>query len=241
MFKLFSHNDYTRFIVLTKQRTGSNLLINSLQAHPQMKVFGEVFRGGIDESIKTMVRASAADYLNTRIFNKQPGAIRAVGFKIFYHHPAWDPSGAVWRYLLDQENLRVIHLKRENALRSLVSKKIAQKTDVWKESGQAGETPDKRVVLSLEECLEYFETTARHEKEGDERFADKPLLQMTYERLTGDFDQQIARIQEFLGVDPMPLPIKTSKQNPETLAELIENFDQVREALTGTPWERYLA
>lgn len=240
MLNFFRRKDYTRFIVLTKQRTGSNLLINSLRSHPRMTVFGELFRGGIDESIKTLVRQSAADYLDDRVFNKQPPDIQAVGFKIFYHHPAWDTSGAVWDYLQGQEGLRVIHLKRENALRSLVSKRIAQKTDVWKQSGQEGEPTDKTITLTPEECFEYFETTIRHEQEGDARFAGKPVMQMTYERLTSNYDEEIVRIQEFLQVDPMPLPIKTSKQNPETLQDLIANYGEVEAALRGTAWERYL-
>jgi LPS sulfotransferase NodH len=195
----------------------------------------------VDDSVKAAVRASAADYFESNIFSRRPASIRAVGFKIFYHHPAWDPSGNVWRYLQGIENLHVIHLKRENLLRSLVSKKIAQKTDVWKQSGQQGEAPDKRISLSPEECREYFETTAQHEREGDEKFSGKPVLQMTYELLTSQFDAQMNRIQAFLHVEPMQLPIKTTKQNPESLAELIVNYDEVRQALSGTRWEFYLA
>lgn len=241
MFNFFKRNNCTRFIVLTKQRTGSNLLINSLQSHPQMKVYGELFRGGVDESVKAAVRKSAADYLDTKIFNQRPAEIRAVGFKIFYHHPAWDQSGSVWRYLQGLENLHVIHLKRENLLRSLVSKKIAQKTDVWKLSGEPGEEPDKRVSISPEECLEFFEKTSQYERDADEKFSGKPLLQMTYELLTSQFDEQMNRIQEFLHVDPMQLPIKTAKQNPESLTELIVNYDEVRHALSSTRWGTYLA
>lgn len=241
MFSFFKRRRYTRFIVLTKQRTGSNLLINSLQAHPQMRVYGELLRGGIDEAVKDAVRASAADYFDTQVFNTRPSSIRAVGFKIFYHHPAWDASGAVWRYLEGLDDLHVIHLRRENLLRSLVSKKIAQKTDVWKQSGQTGEAPDKRVAIPPAECLEYFETTQRHEAEGDARFAGKPLLPMSYESLTGRFDDEMRRIQEFLHVDPMALPVKTARQNPEALDELLLNYDEIRQALAGTRWESYLA
>jgi hypothetical protein len=108
--RLLKSKNYTRFIVLTKPRTGSNMLVNSLQMHPNMKVYGELFRGGVDDKVKERILTSVDDYFDSRIFKKYDRSIKAVGFKIFYHHPVYDHDGKVWSYLQDCDGLRVIHL-----------------------------------------------------------------------------------------------------------------------------------
>jgi LPS sulfotransferase NodH len=237
---LLKHGSYTRFVVITKPRTGSNLLINGLQSHPQMKVFGELFRGGVEEAVKDAVRLSASGYFNTNVFKRYPASIKAVGFKIFYHHPVWDPTGGVWRYLHELEDLKVIHLKRKNLLRLLVSSKVARKTDIWKQSAELGKDIDKRVEISAEECLEFFRETLEQQDATDEKFGGKALMQLTYEDLTADFQGQMSSVQDFLGVTPVQLPAKTVKQNPDRLDELIVNYGDLKHALRGSRWESFL-
>ena len=241
MFDFFKRSKYTPFIVISRQRSGSNLLVNALQSHPQFKVYGELFRGGADESVKTAVLKSAADYIDQNIFKKYPPEIKAVGFKIFYQHPVWDPSDRVWQHLQGMENLRVIHLRRRNLLKAFVSWKIAQKTDVWKQANDSNLKLDKRVTIDPAECVAFFEKTLEQEKIADARFSGKPLLQTTYELLTSQFTEQMNLIQKFLDVDVLPLSMKTVKQNPESLSELIMNYDDLSQAFSGTPWEAYLA
>lgn len=47
-------------------------------------------------------------------------------------------------------------------------------------------------------------------------------------------------MQSFLGLTPVTLKIKTARQNPEPLAELIANYDELRDAFQGTEYEAYL-
>ena len=236
--RFFKHNKYTRFIVLTKPRTGSNLLVNSLQSHPDMKVFGELFRGGVDDAVKADILNSVEDYFQSRIFKQYGRGIKAVGFKIFYHHPVYDHTGKVWQYLLGMDDLKVIHLRRENILKALVSMKIATNTDVWKESNESKDMVYKRVALTVDECRNYFDQTRKWEEEASEKFANNPLLELTYEELTSDYQMQMQSIQEFLDVEPIELQPKTAKQNPEALSELILNYEELKMHFSGTEWER---
>jgi hypothetical protein len=47
-------------------------------------------------------------------------------------------------------------------------------------------------------------------------------------------------VMEFLGVEKMPLASDLKKINPDNLSELVNNFDDVRAALSGTRYEKYL-
>lgn len=226
-------------MVLTKPRTGSNLLVNSLQTHPGMKVFGELFRGGADEATKEAILDSVDGYFSERIFKRYDKSIKAVGFKIFYHHPVYDHSGKVWNYLLNREDLRVIHLRRANLLRALVSMKIAEKTDVWKVSREQSEPVDKSIKLTAQECLEDFCKTRQWEIEANEKFSNSPVLELTYEDLTSDYQSQMRDVQAFLGVEPAELHPLSSKQNPEALADLIVNYAELKDHFSGTEWAMF--
>ena len=240
--KLFKHlgkqKKYTRFIVLCRSRTGSNLLVNSLKKHPQIHIFGEIFRGGVGDDVKAAVKESAEQYLENTIFKHYDRSVRAVGFKIFYQHPVWDSSGNVWRYLQALERLKVIHLTRRNILRTMVSQRIAMKTDVWKEADlkHAGSGIDKRVTLSKEDCEEFFEKTRSWERDGDERFSGREILHLDYEDLCSDFESQMQRVLQFLDVAPADLRPQTRRQNPEALRDLIANYEQLRSEFSGSPW-----
>jgi len=236
---LIKHN--TKFIVLSRSRTGSNLLLNSLKKHPHIQVFGEIFRGGVNDDVKAAVIESAEDYLEKNIFKHYDKSIRAIGFKIFYQHPVWDRSGNVWSYLQNLDKLKVIHLKRNNILRALVSQKIAFKTDVWKavDTKDESRADDRKVRLSKEECEAFFEKTRAWEADGDRMFCDKALLQISYEELANDYQDQMQRVLAFLEVSPVKMQPQTRRQNPESLRELITNYDQLKESFAGSPWQEF--
>ncbi|WP_280564143.1 hypothetical protein [Chromohalobacter sp. 48-RD10] len=75
-------NRYRKFIVLTRSRTGSNLLVSLLNSHPNISADGEIFS-----------KLNGRDYkrIISNAFSRQPRYIKAKGFKIFYYHPQDDP------------------------------------------------------------------------------------------------------------------------------------------------------
>jgi hypothetical protein len=55
--------------------------------------------------------------------------------------------------------------------------------------------------------------------------------------MVAEFQETFGRIQAFLGLTPRPLAINLVRQNPEPLAKLIENFDELHAEFRGTPEE----
>lgn len=137
-----STTPYTRFIVLSKGRTGSTMLIEALNSHPHVRCFGSVFHRqhdfvdfsvpGYDNEDPAGLRLRNEDpiaLLHQRVFGTHGPDVRAVGFKYRYGAAAWFP-GLQDQLIADRE-LRVVHLQRHNLLRSLVSARIAQDTGAW--------------------------------------------------------------------------------------------------------------
>jgi LPS sulfotransferase NodH len=74
-------------MVLGSARTGSNLLLSLLSAHPHIKTYGELFN--LDMLPRTSlfeVLDDPATYLRRRVFQNHKSEIAAVGFKMFYDH-----------------------------------------------------------------------------------------------------------------------------------------------------------
>jgi LPS sulfotransferase NodH len=74
-------------MVLGSARTGSNLLLSLLSAHPRIKTYGELFN--LDRLPKTILREALDDpvaFLRRRVHQNHKLEIAAVGFKMFYEH-----------------------------------------------------------------------------------------------------------------------------------------------------------
>ena len=128
--------DRVRFLILSGPRTGSTMLVSALNSSPEITCFGELFRfmeetvgfgaGGFD--IAGYDNHSVADlelrnsdfkaFLNQRIFVEMEGVI-ATGFKHHYSHFLGFPGLREW--LVEQRDMRVLHLRRHNLLRMLLS------------------------------------------------------------------------------------------------------------------------
>lgn len=234
-FKLacaLGHEDYQRFVLLSRSRTGSNLLISLLNAHPGIRAEWEVF-----------ARTHGQDPLNilARIYGKQPHYVKARGFKLFYYHPLDQDGDDLWEELGEDRQLRVLHLKRRNILRTLVSRKIAGVQDIWAAGSavQPRRERPKATRFSVAELEEGFRETRDWEAKGDRTFRNHPLLPVYYEDLVADRQACLGEVLDFLRLPRLPLRSDMRKQNPERLADLIANYAELKAAFAGSEWQRF--
>lgn len=243
-----STREYTRFVVLATGRTGSTLLIRTLDRHPQIVTYGELFRmletfpphyqqfGGAE----ALYQSDPARFMDEEIFRKYPRETRAVGFKIFYEHAPQDMDWgkAVWDGLRAQPDLHVIHLRRRNRLRSFLSLQRAAQTQEWiKYSGKTEQAG--AIALDHEAALAWFESVEAREQRFADLFSDHPTFAAYYEDISDDMDGVLLGLQRFLGVDPRPLAPATSKRSQRPLRAEISNYDELKAGFVGTPWLAY--
>ncbi len=265
-------NDYVRFIILSGPRTGSHMLAQALNSSPSITCFREVFNtqlpliqfgvegyDGSDPQDIALRQEEPVRFLRQRIFCQYPRQVRAVGFKFHYGHP-WGSPG-ILDQLLGDSDLRVLHLTRQNALRALVSLKLAQRTGVWLQEGPASvpspirhpvraagrawrrlrgikldrEGRQIRLRISPEELSTFVIQIGMQSAHFDQLFREHTSTAVTYEEMVDRPGDVFRRVQSFLGQEPVPLTILTRRQNPEPLRRLIENYDELREAFTSAP------
>lgn len=241
--------DYVKFIILSRSRTGSEFLRSLLNSHSEITVFGELFQQ-IDHfnweypgfyrprKHRAILEEDPALFLETEIFRRYPKNKRAIGFKIFYYHAQNDSWKCVWTYLQEQKDLRVIHLKRKNILETHLSRKRAGNSGMW-----VNLTGEKEVIqamtLDYEECLNDFITTRRWEEQYGAFFKDHAILDISYEDLIKDSRAELQRVQEFLAVKREGLKSMTHKQTNKPLTQAIANYSELKDKFRGTEWAEF--
>jgi len=179
------------------------------------------------------------DQIFPMVFQKESRSIKAVGFKLFYEHLNRDE----WEKLWSHKYIRIIHLTRENRLRTIVSLDIAFKTDQWGVSANDKDKQlvEKRITLDTSKLIDRLDQIHNYETFTRNRFKDRHILEVVYEELTTKPREIFQYIGGYLGVyDIDPSKITLAKQNPESLEQLIENYDEVYGLLKNTKYAPHL-
>ena len=215
------------FVILSSGRSGSTLLVQLLNCHPNVACKGELLNRNCLQ-IYNLRGATSPTLINYILASLIPSKLFLLytGFKLFNEQ-------------LEFCNLRlkdiltsllyphVIILYRENMLETYVSLEIAFKTDVWySEDGGSGE----RIKLDWQKFLDYAETErARWKRSMMDMPVYSKVLFISYEELIENRNKTMSRIFQFMGLDMCHVEAASKKQNPLSLKEKIINYDQIKQ------------
>ncbi len=229
-----------RFVILAARRSGSNLLCSLLGSHPEVRCHHELFNpNGIFTVLDERDEVTPADALAARdrdplgflerVWRDTRGA-RAIGFKMT---PEQAPE--VLAHVLADAGIAKIVLRRQNALRRLVSERIAGITGRWEAYDDASPLARPRIHVEAGELAEHAARVDAFHAGIETALLRRgqSSLSLRYECLF-DPDEQ-ARLLDFLDLPPHPLRTRSIRQNPEPLDQLVENAPALRRALAGTP------
>jgi hypothetical protein len=205
-------------IILSKQRSGSTLLIDFLNSHPDIEAFGEQ----IEHSKDDKERLGIIQGLEERPGNNV--------FKIMYNQL----TVAVEDYLLQRE-IPIIHLKRENHTARLVSDWINRHKDVvGRESAESYEKlPPVKITVDPAWFKYQYSEDLMDMAHLTQMFKKNPYMEITYEEMTGNGnvsalgDNVSKRLTDFLGVKECSLTTKLVKQNPKDPKDSVLNYEEL--------------
>lgn len=221
------------FAIVCLGRTGSTHLVSLLDSHPDIRCFGELFthhEGTLDEAFVTSRIDDPVDYVAQLT---APLAERAVGFKLPLNSIRAHPDAL---RVLEGNEMRIVRLRRLNLLALLASRRLLATTRVPQSTH--GDYGDATVAIDPIKALAVFRLTDEHERYLDGLADGRPVFPITYEDLaTGG---RLDEIQDFLGVDPVPLQSLFKRVRSRPLSETIENWSEISNALRGTPYEWFL-
>ena len=233
---------YTPFLILTRDRTGSNMLVEYLNSHPSIRCDYEVLASLDGRSGPAVVES---------IYGKQPFHIKAKGFKVFYHHPSGVDQASVdetWASLQSIPNLRLIHLRRLNILEAAVSSKIAYESGVYGDLGNSNILNSRlrdpketnSIIYPADKLQSVFEKTRQCENQYPKRFSTCPSLEITYEALVSQPQAELSRICSFLDCNiSSRLTTNFRKQRSKSLRSVLANYDELKEYFACSCWEEF--
>lgn len=234
----------TRAIILTTQRTGSTFLVGCLRSHPEIECASEIlngdpevpaatYRGKFLQAYKVLRIVRSGAWRPARHMSRffEGGTARVRCFKVMYNQLA---RPFARRYLVDNEDIRVIHLHRENLLKVhvstlLMSKRMhvqsrTQVQPVWTHVDPGKAIASIRRARANHASYEWaFNRHAR--------------LNVAYEHLIegqGLAPDARDRICDFLGVERLPMKSAIVKMNPESLRDMVTNYDELAGAISRT-------
>lgn len=213
------------FIILCRPRTGSTLLHTYLNSHPAIYSYGELLRRNQEKGV--------ASTLDREVFKRHPPMIKAVGLKVFYTYldlPDYRPT--VFE-LAASTDIKVIHLKRKNALDEYISLQKAKASDRWSQTRMDQKNEKWHHVPDASDFLEFLRLRKFSDNRARYFFEDHQILDLYYEDLMEDRDRTLLEVQKFLGVKPRRLfsllvkqgdPSHTDVSNYEELATTYKDF-----------------
>lgn len=228
------------FLIISRSRTGSTLLMTSLNSHPNIMCLGERLNF-LRRNEKSRRRNPVSIIKN--IYGKQPGYTKAAGFKLFYSHPndaSESEREAIWAQLAAIDGLKIINLRRKNVVRALISKEIAaQSGEYFSTKKSDGPKSNKKIEFRPEKLHEELGKNEHREKTCLSRFNHCEKLEITYEQLVSNPSETHQALCEFLNVDQVCLSSDLKKQNPEPIKEILTNYVELEEYFSDTEYSHF--
>jgi len=232
---LYLRHQVTPFVILFLERDGSTYMISMLRSHPEIRALYERF------AVMRQKGQSAQEQLAwAQEFFTPPliGRTAAIGFKSKLVD-VLDPAG--FARLLHEKQCRILHMRRRNLVKAVVSKINARRLHEATGNWNLYEKSDRQPPMTVDP--ERFATLLREREELDEALAtfveqlELPIQTICYEDLLLNRDDVLERIFSFLGVRAYPLEETTMKHTKDDLHQVLENFDELRAPYLNTEYE----
>ena len=244
-------DDYVRYVIISRQRSGSNLLYNALKSHPQIICFNELFgwkkqvlfnypgyRWWAGDPEVVRMRDEAVDeFMDRYVYRSHPPKTGAVGFKLFYDQHR-KPKRSAWDWLADHPEVRIIHLQRRNALKAYVSRELARQTKTW--VGVVEGIENMRVHVDTDKLMAYIRELDQWNEALPQYYPDHEIKHIYFEDMLKDFESYSRNICSNLNVPYAPLHIGTPKQGRYELTDIVTNWKEVEAVLVKEGLSRLL-
>lgn len=224
-----------QFVIISAARSGSNYLASLLNSHPAVRCYGEVF-GKLNQSyVRWLDWRCVAPHLWVSLLKCTAIRKQWLGYKLMHTH-----CPNYMQTVLQDPNIKIIWLRRENAVQRYVSFAKAMQTKVWRSNGKSSASKQQPIVIDTDRMLTKMRWVDSSYAQLVGRVATTPnkSLHITYEDLTENAPAEtIAAIFDFLQLEGTPVESSLQKQATSTVRTMVQNYDEMAQALQGTEYE----
>lgn len=232
------------FVIVATQRSGSTLLVKSLDSAPGVFCAGEMFHGGPNthhpecnypQAIlgsrrlgRIADRCFQAARVRNHVRNFYSGygaGTRAIGFKVMTSQLRG------YRTLLPSltaMNATRLFLYREDSFAAALSNFRAKHSGYYHSDREAAGRSADVVTANLDEFQEYLERSQAHRQEALDLHARFGGLLLTYESLIEEWEKVIAAIGSALGIPELRVSKVLDRLEGSSGTARIANLDELR-------------
>lgn len=237
---LSSSKHDARFVIYCRGRDGSTLLVDLLNQLPEVHCDGEILHARV---------------LAPRLYVRCCQSIaegKAYGFKLLSHHLTHiqrlsDPSPFLRH--LDSSGYKIIHLRRWNLLRQVLSALYVRHRGGYAGGYQHHRSADgapgvTQMTVNVEELNYWLRESERRARNEDATLSGLRSLDLVYERdlqRAEDHQSTVERAADYLGVRPVPVKPGLARLTTDDLAEFVSNHEEVVRFVEQTDYRRFLS
>lgn len=244
----------SRFLIITHSRSGSTLLCRSLDRHPNLNVYVESLHP-VDPGVLAwrqhyIQEIYQTDCLNviwedefTRLsdeYDLAPLVDRIFldyhGFKILLQQLPLNYS--IWRHFA-QQPLKIIYLQRNNLLEAALSTKLAKRTKTWQVPPDSNGIVDSPIEIAPDFLERYFNHVEMSMHAVKKLFSSHQQIHISYEDMCSNWRPTMDKVQNFLKVPQVPLPITTGKRTTSNPSQIISNYKELARYFSQTKWRKF--
>lgn len=217
-----------KFVIYGQSRSGSTLLVELINTHPDVHCDGELFNeeaGRIGNSaLSKLVKMFPIPYLS---YLRRRVARKAYGFKLLFYHL---PRARLTMKVMAFSGWKFIHVYRRNIARQSLSNIIAERTQRWHRRGDDA-SPANRIVVSVAQLQREIAIRDRWRSREMDLIKHIRHLDVCYEddlEHEGNWTSTAEMLSRFLGLGPFePRSISLKKTVDRGYGELIENYAEL--------------
>lgn len=228
--KLIGWKKYRRVVIVSRSRSGSNMLCSLLESHPDCFMWREVFRS------PQYFTPSITRYL---IHGRYLRKFKIVGYKVFYYHAVPDNF---WEQTIADDTIRIIHLVRNNHLGTFVSLREAKANAKWQTFKEnKNQQPQTKLKVKTDDMVSFITKNEAMINNMNNRLQGRRnVLQLSYEELVEGSGRN--KVCEFLqdSLNPRKYGVpENKKQSVGSISERIANIDEVEMTLREFNWTHF--
>ncbi len=224
-----------------------------LDSHPGIHCYGEVFlptykkeqsfyayqsQLGYPKPMALLFRGLIVRKFLNRLFDTND--TEAVGFKIMYDQLKYRPYRFPMAFKYAQRNnIKVIHLIRENSFRACLSRQFARATRTY-HTNETREQP--RLTIDIQLLLEEIKVLEQQKLWCRHIIKDLHSIEVSYETFVADKHAESYKLLDFLEVDAsieLQSPLKKVLTAP--IRDAVMNYDQLASAMNKVGYASFLA
>lgn len=225
-----------RFIIYATGRSGTQVLTDLLDSHPDVRCAGEL----LTDKARWPERLLHGRAVIARRRRVQAYGVKVLRYQLFSPgREVVDPP--VFLRLLVEHGYDILHVHRRNVLLQALSSMHAEATSYHFKAG-AGATFQPLTVDPVEVIYRafHFEAEARQARED---VAGVPHTAISYEDDLVSPEAQsrtLALLVDLLGLRPRPVASDLVRVAPGTVAGRVANYDELAAAVASTRLRQYL-